>query len=173
MAAELVAMETHVPKSEDFGDWKDLLGPISPLEMRMLGKVKALQGCPVKIEDDSVNSVLLDDQPGDEHERILVAAQVGTKVNHNHVVARATTLLPNIPGLSAILTLIFAPQAEFRANPGRTRLTGAICGLGFDKERNQSLYPEHDMEISFDTEVSLRVSPTASAFPRLCWCNLF
>ena len=80
-------------------------------------------------------------------------------MNTNRVVARSTTLLPNIPGLASILTLLFAPRAEFRTNATRTRLTGAICGLGFDKERNcQSFYPEHDMEIAFDTEIDLNVS---------------
>ena len=80
-------------------------------------------------------------------------------MNTNRVVARSTTLLPNIPGLASILTLLFAPRAEFRTNATRTRLTGAICGLGFDRERNcQSFYPEHDMEIAFDTEIDLNVS---------------
>ena len=80
-------------------------------------------------------------------------------MNTNRVVARSTTLLPNIPGLASILTLLFAPRAEFRTNATRTRLTGAICGLGFDRERNcQSFYPEHDMEIAFDTEIYLNVS---------------
>ena len=80
-------------------------------------------------------------------------------MNSNRVVARSTTLLPNIPGLASILTLLFAPRAEFRANADRTRLTGAICGLGYDRERNcQSFYPEHDMEIAFDTDIDLNVS---------------
>lgn len=55
---------------------KKLQGPFSPLEMRMYGKVHALLGSILKIEDDSVNSVMLDDQPGDSHERVLVAAHV-------------------------------------------------------------------------------------------------
>jgi len=72
--------------------------------------------------------------------------------------ARSTTLLPNIPGLPAILTLLFAPRAEFRANKDNTRLTGAVCGLGYDRERQQSFYPEHDMELVFDSEIGLPVS---------------
>ena len=74
--------------------------------------------------------------------------------------AHSTTLLPNIAGLPAILTLIFAPRAEFRADANRTRLTGAICGLGYDRKRNQSFYPEHDMELAFDSEIGLPVSVT-------------
>lgn len=76
----------------------------------------------------------------------------------NRVTARSTTLLPNIAGLPAILTLLFAPRAEFRADANRTRLTGALCGLGYDKVRRQSFYPEHDMELAFDSEIALPVS---------------
>ena len=54
----------------------NLKGPFSSLEMKVYGKIRTLQGKPIKIEDDSVNSVLLDDQPGDPHERLLVAASV-------------------------------------------------------------------------------------------------
>ncbi len=28
---------------------------------------------------------------------------------------------------------------------------GALCGLGHDSKSSASLYPEHDMEITFDT----------------------
>lgn len=160
-AAELMAMETRVPepdfRHQDYTETRQLIGPYSPLEMKMYGKVHSLLGFGVKIEDDSVNSVLLDDQPGDSHERVLVAGQVGTKMDRKSVIVRSTTLLPNIPGLPAILTLVFAPRAEFRADADRKRLTGAICGLGYDKDRSQSFYPEHDMEIGFDAEIGLTV----------------
>ena len=74
------------------------------------------------------------------------------------MIAHSTTLLPNIPGLPAILTLLFAPRAEFRADAERKRLTGAICGLGYDRQRkNQPFYHEHDMEIAFDTDIGLSV----------------
>lgn len=84
--------------------------------------------------------------------------QVGSQQNGRHVQARSTTLLPNIPGLPAILTLLFAPRAEFRADRDIKRLTGAICGLGYDQVKQQSFYPEHDMELTFDSEIGLTVS---------------
>lgn len=156
VAAEFLAMEHEVNEPKHYNTTlKKLQGPFSPLEMRMYGKVHALLGSILKIEDDSVNSVMLDDQPGDSHERVLVAAHIGSQLTTNRVIARSTTLLPNIPGLPAILTLLFAPRAEFRADANRTSLTGAICGLGYDRERKQSFYPEHDMEVAFDTEISL------------------
>ena len=76
-AAELLAMEWEVPEARQFdSSLHKLQGPFNPLEMRMYGRVRALTGCTLKIEDDSVNSVMLDDQPGDLHERVLVAASV-------------------------------------------------------------------------------------------------
>ena len=53
-----------------------LNGPNSPLEVKMYGKVKSLAGCSMTVDDDSVNSVLLDSNPEGKHERFLIAAQV-------------------------------------------------------------------------------------------------
>ena len=69
---------------------------------------------------------------------------------------RQTTLLPAMAGLSSILSLLFAPRVEFRADVNRTRLTGALCGLG-KKGDGSSIYPAHDMELEFDTEISVKV----------------
>ncbi len=76
-AVEILAMEL-VPQLQSTNNRiiTNLQGPYSPLEMRMFGKVQALLGFTVKIENDSVNSVMLDDQPGDSHERVLIAAHV-------------------------------------------------------------------------------------------------
>lgn len=75
--AELVVMEHDGAESKRRTIRSHrLLGPYSPLEMQVYGKPKSLLGNPVKIEDDSVNSVMLDDQPGDNHERVLVAGYV-------------------------------------------------------------------------------------------------
>ncbi|XP_046649298.1 probable ATP-dependent RNA helicase spindle-E [Daphnia pulicaria] len=159
VVAEYLAMELEVDEPRQYSRNETcvvkLVGPSSPLEMNMYGKVQSLLGTMVKIENDSVNSVILEDQPGDHHERVLVAAHVGSQQNGRHVQARSTTLLPNIPGLPAILTLLFAPRAEFRADKDIKRLTGAICGLGYDHEKQQSFYPEHDMELNFDSEIGL------------------
>ena len=54
----------------------ELKGPLSPLEMEVNGKIYSLLGYHTKVEDDSVNSVMLDDQPEDRHDRVLIAAQV-------------------------------------------------------------------------------------------------
>jgi ATP-dependent RNA helicase TDRD9 len=81
---------------------------------------------------------------------------VSSSSDGNRVRVRQTTLLPAMPGLSSILSLIFAPRVEFRANSDRTRLTGALCGLG-KKEDGSAIYPDHDMELEFDTDISVKV----------------
>ena len=78
-AAELVAMEQYVPVMGGSCKMTEhiLKGPFNPLEMKIYGKVQSLLGKAIRVEEDSVNAVLLDDQPGDAHERVLVAASVG------------------------------------------------------------------------------------------------
>jgi len=34
-------------------------------------------------------------------------------------------------------------------------LTGALCGLGFDRVTGQPLFPDHDMEVTFDSEITM------------------
>lgn len=74
--AELFVIEGMQPTQGRSQKEAILKGPSSPLEMRMYARVQSLPGIAVKVEDDSVNSILLDDNPGDKHERVLVAAHV-------------------------------------------------------------------------------------------------
>ena len=62
--------------------------------------------------------------------------------------------MPNIHGLPALLTLIFAPWFEFRADEKSKRYTGAICGLGVGDKVSAG----RDMEIEFDTKIDDQVS---------------
>lgn len=39
----------------------------------------------------------------------------------------------------------------YRTDQLRRQYTGAICGLGFSPSTGMSLFPDHDMEIVFDT----------------------
>lgn len=43
----------------------------------------------------------------------------------------------------------------FRVNESRTRLTGALCGLGYDKLTGEPVFRDHDMEVTFDTEITI------------------
>ena len=87
-----------------------LHGPMNPLVMsfRTLNSTSTFKSC--AIVQDSVNSICLDEHPGNMHDRLLVAATVGMHTSGNRVVPRNTTLMPMVPGLAHIVPLIFAPQ---------------------------------------------------------------
>ena len=85
----------------------------------------------VRVERDSVNSITIDNEPQDKHERIMIAAHVGLNPNGNTMVLRCvsstlqnnndcfflhrdTTLMPNIHGLASLVCLLFAPTVEMR-----------------------------------------------------------
>ena len=72
----------------------------------------------MRIERDSVNSVALDSEPHDQHDRMLVAGFVGMNPTGNTMMVRDTTMLPNYHGLPALLGLLFAPNAELRLVTG-------------------------------------------------------
>lgn len=131
-----------------------LRGPFSPLEMRVFGMTRASQGKQIIVEWNSVNSVLLDVEPQDPHERLLVAGTVNQSADGTNLSLRHTTLMPNIHGLASIICLLFAPCVELRTDLKRSRLTGALCGLGVDGFEDP-IYAENDMEIVFDTEITL------------------
>lgn len=48
-----------------------LKGPFSPLEMKICGLVRAVANVTVSIDENSINTVLLDDNPKDPHYRYV------------------------------------------------------------------------------------------------------
>ncbi|XP_076314429.1 ATP-dependent RNA helicase TDRD9-like [Tachypleus tridentatus] len=149
----------HVPFKQEFEEKPSssttkvlrLQGPYSPLEISYRGISCLGISRTVHMDRDSVNSVALDPEPQDQHERMLVASHVGLNSTGSAIVVRNTTLMPNVHGLSSIIALLFAPYAELRTDKERTCYTGALCGLGYDPGTKQSIYPDHDMELVFDT----------------------
>ncbi|KAI5707002.1 hypothetical protein M8J76_016445 [Diaphorina citri] len=137
----------------------NLKGPFSPLETSVFATVQSVCMRPVRIDRDSVNCVLLDTEPQDSHQRLLVSAFASSNPMSEYLKVRETTLMPNIPGLPALLCLLFAPQVEIRANADRTKVIGALCGLGYrmtEEGKFEALYPDNDMEIHFDIQVKNR-----------------
>ncbi|KAL1461994.1 hypothetical protein WDU94_013849, partial [Cyamophila willieti] len=133
-----------------------LAGPFSPLETSVYAPVQSVCMKPVHIDRESVNCVLLDTDPQSSHQRLLVSAFATANANSEFLKVRETTLMPNIPGLPALLSLLFAPQVELRANKDCTKVIGALCGLGYrmsEEGKFEALYPENDMEILFDIQV--------------------
>ncbi|XP_008556380.3 probable ATP-dependent RNA helicase spindle-E [Microplitis demolitor] len=142
------------PESECSNSVK-LRGPFSPLEVEVSSLTVAGIGRKVNISDTSVNSIILDDNPVDPQPKLLIAGSINeSAINHNLTLYN-TTLMPSIPGLIPLLCLIFAPQIELRRNSYGTQYIGALCGLGYDEKTQDSLFPEHDMPIPFDVEITM------------------
>lgn len=96
----------------------------------------------------------LDDDPMNPTNRLLVAAEVSLNEQGNTIIMRKTTLMPKIAGLSTICCLLFAPTIELRPNEKSTAFTGALCGLGFDDEKNGApIYRDNDIECAFDIKI--------------------
>lgn len=132
-----------------------LRGPFSPLEIELMHLINAGREKHAKMSSNSINSVLLDTDPEDSTQRLLVAASVSHNIPCNNLILYNTTLLPRLPGLTALITLIFTPYMELRRNNFGTYYIGALCGLGFDPIKKSSIYPEHDIDLKFDTEITI------------------
>ncbi|XP_034834084.1 probable ATP-dependent RNA helicase spindle-E [Maniola hyperantus] len=131
-----------------------LKGPDSPLESALHNLMYASREKMVSVEWNSVNSVLLDTEPQEMYERLLVAADVGQNELSSKLTLRHTTLLPNIRGLPAIISLLFCPEAELRRANDKSRYVSVLCGLGSDEDESPR-FPEHDLLVNIDADLSV------------------
>ncbi|XP_063387201.1 probable ATP-dependent RNA helicase spindle-E [Cydia fagiglandana] len=129
-----------------------LKGPFSPLEGTVHNLMYGSRETQVNIEWNSINSVLLDTEPQRAYERLLIAADVGQSEHSNKLTLRHTTLMPNVPGLPAIIALLFCPTAELRRGACGARYCAALCGLGCTPA-GAPLFPEHDLLVSVDADL--------------------
>uniref|UniRef100_A0A1I8NW04 Probable ATP-dependent RNA helicase spindle-E n=1 Tax=Stomoxys calcitrans TaxID=35570 RepID=A0A1I8NW04_STOCA len=130
-----------------------LRGPFSPLETKIFSAVRAGTWKCVDIERDSVNSVMLDTDPQDVHERLIVAAGITETQSGETIVARSTTLMPNIHGFGALMTMLFCPTMQVKRNSSCTKYVAILAGLGFDPHTYNPLYGEHDVVLNLDVEI--------------------
>lgn len=145
-----------LPERSEYRSKVTLQGPFSPIEVQLVHLVTKGMIKQVTIEATSVNSVLLDICPDNPKGLFLVAQNITRdSKNMSHLILRHTTLLPNTPGLASLTTLIFTPYMELRRSPLGTYYTGALCGLGCDRTTEKSLFPDHDLEIIFDVEITI------------------
>lgn len=151
----LVKTYPDPPPVEDCRLTAYLKGPFSPLEISLSSIAVNAATKRVNIDNLSVNSILLDTDPEDPHDRLLVATVVSQNTTGTNLTLRNTTLMPNIAGLTAIICLVFAPKIELRRSTSGTHYVGALCGLGYNPRNGHALLPEHDMEVKFDTEISI------------------
>lgn len=128
-------------------------GPSSPLEvvLRIVSDINTNQQ--VMVEPHSVNSVLLDTN-NEAYEKLLVAANITESQTSSKIVARDTTIMPNIPGFMALVSLIFCPYMELMRDKLNSRYVSILCGLGKHPETGAPVFPEHDMRIDLDVSLT-------------------
>lgn len=131
-----------------------LKGPISPLETSLQSHLLYGAYKTIAVEPESVNSVLLNVDPADTHDKLLVASCLMESNLGGRIIARATTMMPNINGFGALMALLFCPQMELKRNNTKTLYATILTGLGYNAETKQSLFPDHDLLFNLDVEIT-------------------
>uniref|UniRef100_A0A8D0GJ38 ATP-dependent RNA helicase TDRD9 n=1 Tax=Sphenodon punctatus TaxID=8508 RepID=A0A8D0GJ38_SPHPU len=129
-----------------------LHGPFNPYELKLCSMTRISRFRCVAIERDSIHSVLVSDAPEDPFQQMLVAASLSVNANGSTMLLRETSLMPRIPGLPALLSMLFAPVIELRVDKHGRSYTGVLCGLGWHRSLGTPVLPEHDMELAFDVQ---------------------
>ncbi|KAH8269871.1 hypothetical protein KR026_003201, partial [Drosophila bipectinata] len=130
-----------------------LKGPFSPLETSMFSTIRVGLWKSVKIDKCSVNAILLDSDPQDNHDQLIVSHSTVESCNGDELTARGTTLMPNIHGFAPLMTMLFCPTMQIKCNKECTKYVSILAGLGFDKETMQPYFEEHDMVINLDVNL--------------------
>ncbi|XP_065603258.1 ATP-dependent RNA helicase TDRD9 [Cyrtonyx montezumae] len=130
-------------------------GPFTPYEVKCNSVTQVSQFRNAVIKKRSINSVVVQDNPEYSFEQFLVAAFLSLNENGSTVFLDETSLMPPIPGLLALLSMLFAPAIELRVDKACKYFTGALCGLGWSQTRGAPLLPENDMELTFDVRLDV------------------
>lgn len=131
-----------------------LRGPFSSLEMNIYGMVHCSENSKVAIESSSVNAILLDSDPQEEYDRLLVAGSISTNADKSRLILRHTTMMPSLRGLPVLMGLIFAPRAVFHTNRGGFRVSSVLCGMGYDNQNYRARYASHDIVFNLDFDLT-------------------
>ncbi|XP_071463580.1 ATP-dependent RNA helicase TDRD9 isoform X1 [Marmota flaviventris] len=132
-----------------------LHGPFNPYELKCHSLTRISKFRCVWIEKESINSVIISDAPADLHQRMLVAASLSVNATGSTMLLRETSLMPPIPGLPALLSMLFAPVMELRVDGEGKCYTGVLCGLGWNPTTEAPVLPEHDIELAFDVQFNV------------------
>ncbi|XP_068016320.1 ATP-dependent RNA helicase TDRD9 [Melanerpes formicivorus] len=132
-----------------------VFGPFTPYEVKCYTMTRVSQFRMVLIQKESINSVVVCDAPEDPFQQLLVAASVSANTTGSTVILEETSLMPPIPGLLALLSMLFAPAIELRVDKSGKHFTGVLCGLGWSQTCGAPLFPENDMELTFDVHFGM------------------
>ncbi|KAM8737457.1 ATP-dependent RNA helicase TDRD9 isoform 2-T2 [Acanthopagrus schlegelii] len=102
--------------------------------------------------NSSISSLAMNENPHYKHQRMLVAGSVSVNATGSQILLKDTSFMPDIPGLPALITMLFTPIMELRTDEERTCYTGALCGLGWNSQTQEGVLPEHDIELTFDVK---------------------
>ncbi|XP_061854824.1 ATP-dependent RNA helicase TDRD9 [Colius striatus] len=127
-----------------------LFGPYSPYEVKCSSVTRVSLLRHTLIPNESVNSLIVQDAAEVPFQQLLVAATLSVNATGNSVILWETSLMPPIPGLPALLSMLFSPAMELRVNESGKYFTGVLCGLGWSQTCRAPLLPENDMELTFD-----------------------
>lgn len=83
-----------------------------------------------------------------------MAESIGQTINGDTIKLRHTTIMPNIHGFLALVSLIFCPRMEPKPTADGSKIAAILCGLGAWDDTNRALYAPHDMVIQLDTELT-------------------
>jgi len=133
-------------------EYKYLGGPSSPIRMTFRSVLEKSKGFAVDLDSLSVNSILLDPDYEKDRRQMLVAASV-CQTRRSKIMARDTTLMPNIRGLPTLMALMFAQYYRLVYNEQTKCIAGAIFGLGWDEE-DKPINKQYEVELSFDIHIN-------------------
>ncbi|XP_060118901.1 ATP-dependent RNA helicase TDRD9 [Heteronotia binoei] len=131
-----------------------LLGPFNPYFLKVSSMTRISRFRTVLAEKKSINSVIVDDAPEDSFQQMLVAASISVNATGSTMFLRETSIMPRIPGLPALVSMLFAPVINLRVDETRRRYVGVLCGLGWNHSLGTPVFPEHDMELAFDVQIN-------------------
>ncbi|XP_070607624.1 ATP-dependent RNA helicase TDRD9 isoform X2 [Erythrolamprus reginae] len=130
-----------------------LLGPFNSYNLKFSSMTRISRFRTILVDKESVNSVVVVDDPENAFQQILVAASISVNATGSIMMLRKTSLMPHIPGLPALLSMMFAPVIDLRVDESRKRYTGVLCGLGWNYSLGCAVLQDHDMELAFDVQI--------------------
>uniref|UniRef100_A0ABM5FBP8 RNA helicase n=1 Tax=Pogona vitticeps TaxID=103695 RepID=A0ABM5FBP8_9SAUR len=132
-----------------------VIGPFNPYTPKLSSLTRVSRFRHIMVERESVNSVIVADAPEDSFQQLLIAASVSANSTGTKVLLRETSLLPHIPGLPALLSMLFAPVIDLRVDENRKNYIGVLCGLGWNSTLRTPVFQDHDMELVFDVQIDV------------------